>query len=171
MRTGNDGRAGGRSRASTIRAGVLLSLLLAAQLFGCAAPWQKPELSVASVELLGIGLTEQRLLLKLRVTNPNDADLTINSLAFQIEANGRSFATAESTRQQVVARHAEALLDVVALTRLGDLVWQLRELRRAGNLPLRYRLSGKVDVDGYGSVPFDRSGELPLSALDRFAPK
>jgi hypothetical protein len=46
---------------------------------------------------------------------------------------------------------------------------QLRAARQNGKLA--YRIHGRVEVDGSGSIAFDRSGEVPLAALERFVPK
>lgn len=148
------------------------ALILVAQLLlGCAVPLQKPEVSVSGVELLGFGLVEQRVLLKLRIANPNDVDLTIKSLDFALEVNGEPLARGAAKHPLRVARQAEAQLDVAAQTRLGDLLRQLRAVRQSGAAQLPYRLYGHVDLEGYGMLPFDRSGELPLAFLERFAPK
>ena len=142
-----------------------------ALLVGCAGRLQKPEVSLAGVELVGLGLSEQRLLLKLRIGNPNDVDLPVNALSFDLELNGRSFAKGVSERPVIVLRQGEALLEVKTLSRLAEVLRELREARKTGSGTLRYRLFGRVELDGSGSVPFDRSGELPLSALEKFVPK
>ena len=148
---------------------LLVAVILAAQLLGCAVPLQRPEVSLASVELVGLGMVEQRLLLKLRVANPNDVDLTIKALEFSLEVNGEPLASGASERPLRVARQTDAQLDVGAVTRLGDLLKSLRAARRAAQLS--YRVHGRVDLDGYGSLPFDRSGELPHAFLERISPK
>ena len=48
-----------------------------------------PTVSVANVEPKSLGLYEQRFDVGLRVSNPNDFDLTIVALEFELEVNGR----------------------------------------------------------------------------------
>lgn len=146
--------------------------IVVALLAGCAAPLQKPEVSLAGVELIGIGLVEQRLLLKLNVSNPNDVDLPIKSLRFDLDLDGQPFATGATEQPVTIARHADAQLDVKVVSRLGDVLKQLRAARQNGKLA--YRVHGRVEFErseGSSSVAFDRSGELSLAALERFAPK
>ena len=143
--------------------------LVAALLAGCAAPLQKPEISLAGVELVGIGLVEQRLLLKLRIRNPNDVDLPVKALSFDLDLDGQPFAKGASEQPVTIARQAEAQLDVKVVSRFGEVLKQLRAARQNGKLG--YRVHGRVELEGSGSVAFDRSGEVPLSALERFAPK
>ena len=143
--------------------------LVASLLAGCAAPLQKPEVSLAGVELVGIGLVEQRLLLKLRISNPNDVDLPIKALSFDLDLDGQPFAKGASEQPVTIARQAEAQLDVKVVSRFGEVLKQLRAARQNGKLG--YRVHGRVELEGSGSVAFDRSGEVPLASLERFVPK
>jgi LEA14-like dessication related protein len=155
--------AGASSRCLTVWT------IVVALLAGCAAPLQKPEVSVAGVELVGIGLVEQRLLLKLNVSNPNDVDLPIKSLRFDLDLDGQPFAKGVSEQPLTIARHAESQLDVKVVSRLGDVLKQLKAARKNGKLG--YRVYGQVELEGSGRVPFDRSGDVPLASLERFVPK
>ena len=139
---------------------------------GCAAPLQKPEVSLAGVELVGIGLVEQRLLLKLKISNPNDVDLPVKALSFDLDFEGQPFAKGAAEQPVTIARHAEAPLDVKVVSRLGDVLKQLNAARQNGKLG--YRVHGRVEFSGSAgptSVAFDRSGEVSLSVLERFVPK
>ena len=154
-----------------VRRAVSLAIVVAL-LGGCAAPLQKPEVSLAGVELVGIGLVEQRLLLKLKISNPNDVDLPVKSLSFDLDLDGQPFAKGASEQPVTIARHAEAQLDVKVVSRLGDVLKQLNAARKNGKLG--YRIHGRVEFNGSAgptSVAFDRSGEVSLSALERFVPK
>ena len=143
--------------------------IVAALLTGCAGRLQKPEISLAGVELVGLGLVEQRLLLKLRISNPNDVDLPVRVLSFDLDLDGQPFAKGASEQPVIVARQSDALLEVKVVSRLGDVLKKLRAARQSGKLG--YRIHGRVEIDGSGSAAFDRSGEVPLAALERFAPK
>ena len=159
-------RAGASSRWLT------LWTIVVALLAGCAAPLQKPDVSVAGVELVGIGLVEQRLLLKLNVSNPNDVDLPVKALSFDLELDGQPFANGAAEQPVTIARHAEAQLAVKVVTRLGDVIKQLKAARQNGKLG--YRIHGRVELEssaGPTRVAFDRSGEVSLSALERFVPQ
>ena len=154
-----------------VRRAVSLAIVVAL-LGGCAAPLQKPEVSLAGVELVGVGLVEQRLLLKLNVSNPNDVDLPVKSLSFDLDLDGQPFAKGASEQPVTIARHAEAQLDVKVVSRLGDVLKQLNAARKNGKLG--YRIHGRVEFNGSAgptSVTFDRLGEVSLAALERFVPK
>lgn len=141
---------------------VWIVLLLLAACAGVGGLTQKPEISLAGLDLLELGLFEQRFLLKLRIENPNDVDLPIKGLAFDVELNGLPFAKGLSDRAVTVPRLGEAVLDVRATSNLGSVLRQLRELQKAGRERVDYRIFGSIAVDGLGRVPFDRRGDVPL---------
>ncbi|MBL8413857.1 MAG: LEA type 2 family protein [Propionivibrio sp.] len=145
---------------------VVVSLLAA-----CAPRLQKPEISLAGIDLVGLGLVEQRFVLKLRIRNPNDVDLPVNALNFDVELNARHFARGVSDKPVIVPRQGETILEVKTVSRLGDVLKPLRDAQKNGRERIAYRVFGSVDLEGFGSFPFDRSGDVPMSALEKFAPK
>lgn len=146
-------------------------VFFAALLAACAPRLQKPEISLAGIDLVGLGLLEQRFVLKLRIRNPNDVDLPVNALSFDVELNGRHFARGVSDKPVIIPRQGETILEVKTVSRLGDVLQPLRNLLKNGRERIGYRIFGSVDLEGFGSFPFDRSGDVPLSALEKFAPK
>lgn len=144
---------------------VVLALWLTAcaGVFGLA---HKPEVSVAGLNLLQFGVFEQRFALRLRVQNPNDVELPIRGLSFDIQLNGQPFVRGVSDKTLTVPRYGEAVLDVAATSTLGNAVRQLRELQKAGQERIDYRLIGHLQLQGLGSLPFERRGDLQLPALD-----
>lgn len=146
------------------RAGLIaFSLLLLA---GCGGLAQKPEVSLAGLDLVELGLFEQRFVMKLRIRNPNDSDLKIDGLFFDVELNGLHFAKGLSDKPVSVPRMGEALLEVRATSNLGSVLRQLRELQKGGRDRIDYRLSGRINIDGLGSIPFDRRDELQMPLFD-----
>jgi LEA14-like dessication related protein len=142
----------------------VLSLAFTGVLAGCAAPFgvsQPPELALSSIEGVDVGLLEQRYRLKLRVRNPNDTDLQVRGLSLAVELNGQPFARGVSDQTVTVPRMGEALLEVSATSSLGSVWRQLREVGKAGTQDLSYRLSGRLSLQGLGSLPFEEKGTLP----------
>lgn len=147
----------------------ILGAVLIVLLSGCvglAGLSQKPEVSLAGLQLVQIGVFEQRFALKLRVQNPNDTELRINGLSFEVELNGQSFLTGVSDRGVTVPRFGEAVLDVAATATLGSALKQLRELQKGGRERVDYRIVGRLNLSGFGTVPFDRRGDLQMPAAD-----
>ncbi len=144
---------------------AILAIVLLSACAGLGGLAQKPEVSLASLNLVQIGLFEQRFALKLRIQNPNDVELRINGLSFEIELNGRSFITGLSDRGVTIPRFGEALLEVTATSTLGSALKQLRELQKGGRERIDYRIAGRLNVSDIGTVPFERRGDLSLPTL------
>lgn len=148
-----------RPRRRTLLCAVAAALLTA----GCASlpvGLDAPQVSLSDLSLQGGGLFEQRIGLVLRVVNPNRRELAIDGMSFELELNGKKFARGVSDRSLSIPGLGEALVDVSAVTSLGDVLRQLGSLgERRG---IDYRLHGKVLMSGFGSLPFERKGELSL---------
>lgn len=136
---------------------------------GCAAMATRPPgVSLANVSIEEFGLLEQRLGLTLRVMNPNDADLPIDGVSFDVDVNGQHFAKGVSSKAVTIPRLGEALVDVSAVTTLGDLLRQLGQLAKGGRRTVEYRVHGRLYGVGLNGVPFDTTRELKLPALPLF---
>lgn len=141
-------------------------LLVCLMLFGLAAcsglPYdaRPPKVSVAEVDIKSLGMFEQRFDLGLRVSNPNDFDLRIEALEFDLEVNGRAFATGLTRASALIPAISSTVLRVDAVTQSRDLIRQIKTLP-AGTLRagVPYRISGRVKTDRSARwIPFDHSG-------------
>lgn len=150
---------------TTRRSLILLSLAAVAPLAGCALlePRQPVQVSVVGVEpLAGQGL-EMRLLIKLRVLNPNDRPLEYSGVFVRMDVQGRRFATGASGEGGSVPRYGEALVELPVSISAFDIARQA--LGVAGGEPtgkLAYELSGRLDGPGLRGMPFGSRGELAL---------
>jgi LEA14-like dessication related protein len=145
-------------------------LALALTLFAAACATvitQPPQVTLVGVGLESLGLFEQRYVLQLRVRNPNDVDIPVEGLSFDIELNGAHFASGVSNAAVRIPRLGEALLEVPATSNLAAFLQQWRELG-SGRDGLAYRIRGSLRVSGYGAVPFDHKGEVSLPDIDDF---
>jgi len=71
---------------------ILLAVFCLAACSGLPFNAVAPKVRVAEVNIISLGFFEQRFDVGLRITNPNDFDLTIEALDFELEVNGRPFA-------------------------------------------------------------------------------
>ena len=148
----------------------MTGLLLAALLLGlsaCAGVSEEdvlpPKVSLADVRFLQGGAFEQRLLLDLRVSNPNNFDISLEGLSFSLEVNDAHFADGLSDEDVTLPRLGDTRVPVTATTTLVDLVRQALLLGETGEIS--FRLEGHAFVtNGLGSrrVPFGSEGNLKL---------
>ena len=153
-------------RLTTLRAGfapAILSMLAACAMLPFHDP---PQVSVAGVESLeGEGM-ELRMLVKLRVQNPNDAPVEYDGVYLKLDVLDKTFASGVSDERGVVPRFGEALITVPVTVSTLNLVRQTLGMMIDGKRPekLSYRLEGKLNGPMFGSTRFHSQGELPLDA-------
>lgn len=143
-----------------------LFAIVALALSGCATyPDRVPiEVYVANIEpLAGEGL-ELRMMVKLRIQNPNDVPLQFNGVAMQMDVQGRPFASGVSDAAGVVPRFGETVVAVpVSLSVFGvarRAVDAIASAYRRGKFT--YELTGKLASPDNDSVYFESEGELVL---------
>ena len=119
-----------------------------------------PKVSVAEVDIRSLGLFEQRFDVGLRVSNPNDFDLKIEALDFELEMNGRPFAKGLSRVTVLVPATSSSVMRVDAVTESKNLVNQIKSLKSdtlKNGVP--YRIKGRVRTDKSSRwLPFDHAG-------------
>ncbi|MCP5144863.1 MAG: LEA type 2 family protein [Gammaproteobacteria bacterium] len=141
---------------------AILCSLLAVALAGCAGAYRKmqpPSLTLSSLEMLDSTLFEQRFLLGLRVTNPNDKPLTIRGASANLEVNGIEFASGVSGDRAEVPAYGDTVVNFTATTSLARILLQLGAMADKGKVD--YRLRGRISIANLPvSIPFDEKGEL-----------
>jgi LEA14-like dessication related protein len=148
---------------------ALLSLGLAPLLHtGCASLHGRdpPHVTVAGVEPLeGQGM-ELRMLVKLRVQNPNDAPIDYNGVALEMNVQGKTLASGVSDAAGSVPRFGETVIEVpVTASALGMLGQAIGMVQRRFNGPISYEMKGKLNGSTFSSVHFTSHGELDLASM------
>jgi len=144
-------------RATWLLAGLLLGVSACSSLPFDAKP---PRVSIADVEVRRLGLLEQTLDVGLRVANPNDFDLKIEAVDFELEVNGQPFATGLSRVSVLVPATSSSVLRIDAFLRSKNLIRQLQTLPGDSlKTGVPYRIKGRVKLDRSSDwLPFDHSG-------------
>jgi LEA14-like dessication related protein len=141
-------------------------LLMLAMLAGCASmPSRDPlQVTVAGIEpLLGEGM-ELRLLVKLRVQNPNDSAVEFNGASLNLDVMGRRFASGVSDEAGTVPRFGEAIVAVpvtVSVLRMARQVLGMLDGKPVEKVT--YEMSGKLSgASLFGTQRFTTTGEFVL---------
>jgi LEA14-like dessication related protein len=151
-----------------------LLLLLASSLLlgGCASlPESDPlQITVAGISPLEGQNMELRLIVKLRVQNPNDLPIEYHGVSLTMDVQGKTFASGVSDATGTVPRYGEAVLEVPVT--ISALRMARQALGMATGGPIRridYEMRGKLAGGTFRSVRFATTGsfDLPSSATPR----
>ena len=114
--------------------------------------------------LQGEGL-ELRMLVKLRILNPNDLALDFNGVSVQMEVQGKPFATGVSGAAGSVPRFGETIVGVPVSISVFRIARQA--IGAMGNEfrgKLVYEMTGKLAGPAFNSMSFKSKGEFTLPA-------
>ncbi len=143
---------------------IAFGLLL---LGGCATlQFSEPiDVILAGVEpLQGEGL-EFRMLIKLRVLNPNDVPLDFNGVSIRMDVQGKPFAAGVSNAAGSIPRFGEALVEVpVSISVFGIARQAVGVVRNEYRGKLPYALSGRFAGSAISDLRFKVQGEFTLPA-------
>ncbi|MFZ9085928.1 MAG: LEA type 2 family protein [Steroidobacteraceae bacterium] len=148
--------------------GLLLLGLACLVQAGCASiplDVRSPELSLVGVEAEDLSVFEQRLLVRLKVFNPNDRVLPVRGIDLEVFLEGERLATGTTERAFEVPARGEAEFDMrVRANAATALLKVLESGRKREGQALRYRIRGEVRtaLGLLRKLPFDEQGTLDL---------
>lgn len=145
----------------------ILVIVTVLTLGACAVlPGREPvQVTVAGIESIpGEGL-EMRMMVKLRVQNPNDAPLEYDGVYVKLEVQEKTFATGVSGERGSIPRFGESLINVPVTISALRVAFHALGMVLDGNPTekVNYKLSGKLDGPMFGSTRFQADGELSLT--------
>jgi LEA14-like dessication related protein len=119
-----------------------------------------PRFSVAEIDVKAVGLLEQHFEVGLRLANPNDFDLGIEAMEFELELNGQPFAKGLSQTRASIPATSSVVVRVDAVTQSHNLIRQFVTLEpdtlKQG---MPYLIKGRVKTDKWlGWLPFEQKG-------------
>jgi LEA14-like dessication related protein len=138
-------------------------------LAGCSAlgpKLQTPQLSVIQVAMTSADVFNQQFLVRVRVENPNDRELPVKKLEYELFLEGDSFSEGTSVKPFTVPALGETDFDMMVRTNfvsgLGRLMTRLN-----GRTQVNYVFEGKVhtDVGVLKKIPFQQSGTVNLAVM------
>jgi LEA14-like dessication related protein len=149
------------------RAKILLAAAAAFCLAGCAPKFNRPNISVVSVELRSGNLLQQNFAVKLNVQNPNDRALPVKALHVELNVDGEQIASGVSDRAFEVPANGETEFDMsikanmaVALLKLAD-----RMNQHAGSIGYDLTGGASIDLPFLRDLPFHQTGSFSLSGF------
>jgi len=120
---------------------------------------------MAGVEPLQSEGLELRMLVKLRIQNPNDSPLDFNGVSVKMEVQGKSFATGVSDTVGSVPRFGETIVSVPVSISLLRIVRQTMDVvTDEYRSKIEYEMTGRLAGPAFNSVHFNSRGEFTLPA-------
>jgi LEA14-like dessication related protein len=129
---------------------------------------KSPRLSFAGLSVTGLGLSEIRFRVALLASNPNDVELPLSNLRFDLDLLGEPFASgAPPTGRATIPAAGQAEIPVEFTVPTSKLVDALRRLRLDQDASIDYRVRGSAN---WGNSPitlhFERRDRIdPLKRL------
>jgi LEA14-like dessication related protein len=119
---------------------------------------------VAGIDSLPSEGMEIRMLVKLRIQNPNDSPVDFDGVHVKLTVEGKTFASGVSGERGTIPRYGEALVNLPVTVSSLRIASQAIGMFMSKQKPekITYKLEGKVDRVGFGAVSFNSSGELTL---------
>jgi LEA14-like dessication related protein len=149
---------------------VVLAAFAALGLAACATmPGRDPlQVTVAGIEpLQGQGL-EVRMLVKLRVQNPNDAPITYSGASLTMDVFDKTLASGVTDATGTIPRFGEGIVAVpmtVSAFRMARQVMGMLDGKPIDKVP--YAMTGKLSGSTFQTVRFSTKGEFDLGGLSR----
>lgn len=145
-------------------AAVFLAALAACSSLG--PKLEAPQLSLLGIQILSADMFAQQFKVRVKVENPNDLEVAVKGLDYDIFLMGDSFAEGSSDHSFVLPKHGEAEFDMTVSTNFVSSLGRL--VSRMGNGKLenvQYQVTGKLHLEKgmMRTIPFSRSGTLDFT--------
>lgn len=146
-----------------------LAMLALLGLTACSGPsifsandTEVPEVSLAGLSFAEAGLFEQGLIIELRLKNPNDFDIPIDGLNFDLAVNNTNFATGLTKQDFSLPSLGEIVVPIEVSIDTNDLIERVVAIGTGQRLD--YTLTGQAVIGSWFAdpVPFLREGKLAL---------
>ena len=157
-----------RLRAVTF-AWLLAVIATGATLGGCSTfvpKLETPNVELLSIQMMSTDMFAQKFRVRVRVDNPNDLELPIRGIDYQIFLMGDSFAEGNSMDRFVVPARGDAEFDMVITTNFVSSLGRLISRVGGGKLDdIDYELTGEVLLDRgmIRKVPFNKHGKVNIA--------
>jgi LEA14-like dessication related protein len=148
----------------------LLPITLALALAACsvlAPKFNRPNVTVVSIELRSGNLLQQNFALKLNIQNPNDRTLPVSGMHVELNVGGEQIASGVSDHAVVVPAHGDTDFDMTIKANVALALLKLADKMNQHSNSIDYDLTGaaSVDLPFLRDLPFHQTGSFPLQGL------
>jgi LEA14-like dessication related protein len=127
-----------------------------------------PEVNLIGIQMLSTDMFAQKFKVRVKVTNPNDLEVPVRGLDYQIFLMGDSFAEGNTSDRFVLPAKGEAEFDMTVTTNFVSSLGRLISRVGGGKLEnLDYEIAGEVLLDKgmVRKIPFNHRGKVDVARL------
>ena len=149
-----------------VRVFVTVALLGVAACSAFGPKVEVPRLTLVRMAMTSADIFSQQFLVRVHVQNPNDRELSIKGIDYQLFLEGDSFAEGLSNKPFTVPALGETEFDMTVHTNFISSIGRLVS-RLNGRQQVNYVVEGKVltDLGMVKKIPFQESGTVNLAVL------
>jgi LEA14-like dessication related protein len=142
---------------------------LLATLASCASLGPKlvaPELSLLGIQIMSADMFSQQFMVRVKVENPNDLEVAVSGLEYEIFLMGDSFAEGVSESSFVLPAKGEAEFDMIVKTNFVSSLGRLVSRTGGGKLEnVPYQVTGKLMLEKgiMRTIPFSHAGTVDFT--------
>jgi LEA14-like dessication related protein len=144
----------------------IIALTLALGACSLIAPkFNRPNVTVISIQLRSGNLLQQNFAVKLNIQNPNDRALPVHGLHTELNVGGQQIASGVSDRAVIVPAFGEAEFDMTITANLAVALLKLADKANQHADSIDYDLTGEANIDlpFLRNLPFHQSGSFNLN--------
>jgi len=145
----------------TVGIAALVAVLFAIACTSARPKIDPPAVTLESVRILGIADAKANISLTLRVANPNNFDLAVDAVDFEVTLDGRTATSARSVRIEPLPAGGESKVELAGRVDVTAVAGALMTL--GSQLPVEYVLKGSATMRDGTTLPFSRKGEIPVA--------
>ncbi|MBF0194782.1 MAG: LEA type 2 family protein [Magnetococcales bacterium] len=116
---------------------------------------KKPTIDLVGIKLGKISFLKQKLVVRLKIKNPNEIDIPVASLNFSLDLEKMETATGLLSEKIVVPASGEKEFDVIVDTSIFKISRPVAKFLKHRSKTLDYQISGKVSIDMLFAGTFD----------------
>ncbi|MHB8475072.1 MAG: LEA/WHy family protein [Steroidobacteraceae bacterium] len=126
--------------------------------------FNRPNVSVMSIEMRSGNLLQQNFAVKLNIQNPNNQALPVKGLHVELNVGGAEIASGVSDRAVVVPAFGESEFDLTIRANMALAVIQLADKINQHSDTVDYDLTGaaSIDLPFLRDLPFHQTGSFSL---------
>jgi LEA14-like dessication related protein len=129
--------------------------------------FNRPNVSVVSVEMRSGNLLQQNFAVKLNIQNPNDRALPVSGLHVELNVGGEQIASGVSDRAIVVPAFGESEFDMTIKANMALALLKLANKMDQQSDSIDYDLTGaaSIDLPFLRDLPFHQTGSFSLKGM------